>query len=418
MIPDKWKRPKQSPNINRFPPHALHLHFARRNKYQTGPALRSSTVSGPPSTAIAMASPPPSDGQLESKPTMEDARSLLPYAAADSSLRALAGQAEGFGRHAIGGLHGDVYHVTTLNDDGPGSLRDGCRRREPLWIVFDVSGTIRLAAGVRVSSHKTIDGRGRRVTLSGGGLLLRGCEHVIVCGVAVEGGRGHDADAVQIKPRSRHVWVDRCTLRDFADGLVDVTGGSTDVTVSRCHLAAHDKAVLIGGSSAAVEDRRIRVTVHHCFFDGTRQRHPRVRFGRVHLYNNYTRGWGIYAVCASVESQIISQCNIYEAAEKKRTFMYMEEQAADKDRSSSGRIRSEGDLFLNDAQECPANGSQDADDEPWDFNIQDSYQSCSVQPASMELKLLLQCCTGWQPIPLPPDVPSTEEPVNSVDTTA
>jgi pectate lyase len=23
----------------------------------------------------------------------------------------------------------------------------------------------------------------------------------------------------------------------------------------------------------------------------------------VHLYNNYTRDWGIYAVCASVESQ-------------------------------------------------------------------------------------------------------------------
>ena len=87
---------------------------------------------------------------------------------------------------------------------------------------------------------------------------------------------------MQIKPRSRHVWVDRCTLRDFADGLVDVTNGSTDVTVSRCHLAAHDKAVLVGASSAHVEDRRIRVTIHHCFFVGTRQRHPRVRFGRVH----------------------------------------------------------------------------------------------------------------------------------------
>ena len=46
---------------------------------------------------------------------MEDTKSLLPYRTADSSLRALAGQAEGFGRHAIGGLHGDVYHVTTLD---------------------------------------------------------------------------------------------------------------------------------------------------------------------------------------------------------------------------------------------------------------------------------------------------------------
>ncbi|KAL6616339.1 hypothetical protein ACP70R_038609 [Stipagrostis hirtigluma subsp. patula] len=361
---------------------------------------------------------PPFDERLKSNPTFEDAKSFLPYATVDSSLRALAGQAEGFGRHAIGGLHGDVYHVTTLEDDGPGSLRDGCRRREPLWIVFDVSGTIRLAAGVRVSSYKTIDGRGRRVTLSGKGLLLRECEHVIVCALEIEGGRGHDADAVQIKPRSRHVWVDRCTLRDFADGLVDVTGGSTDVTVSRCHLASHDKAVLVGASSGHVGDRCIRVTIHHCFFDGTRQRHPRVRFGRVHLYNNYTRDWGIYAVCASVESQIISQCNIYEAGEKKKTFRYMEEQAADKDQSASGLIRSEGDLFLNGAEDCVANDSENAGDELWDFKIKDCYESCSVQPASMALKTLLQCCTGWEPVPRPPDVSSTGEVVNSADLTA
>lgn len=38
----------------------------------------------------------------------------LPYADIDCTLRALAGQAEGFGRCAIGGLHGPIYHVTTL----------------------------------------------------------------------------------------------------------------------------------------------------------------------------------------------------------------------------------------------------------------------------------------------------------------
>ena len=41
----------------------------------------------------------------------------LPYALVDSSLRALAGQAEGFGRAAIGGLHGSVYCVTNLEGD-------------------------------------------------------------------------------------------------------------------------------------------------------------------------------------------------------------------------------------------------------------------------------------------------------------
>lgn len=40
---------------------------------------------------------------------------LLPYSHVDCSLRALAGQAEGFGRFAIGGLHGQIYHVTSLS---------------------------------------------------------------------------------------------------------------------------------------------------------------------------------------------------------------------------------------------------------------------------------------------------------------
>lgn len=63
--------------------------------------------------------------------------------------------------------------------------------------------------------------------------------------------------------------------------------------------------MLIGADPSHTGDRCIRVTIHHCFFDGTVQRHPRVRFAKVHLYNNYTRNWGIYAVGAGVESQVI-----------------------------------------------------------------------------------------------------------------
>ena len=81
---------------------------------------------------------------------------------------------------------------------------------------------------------------------------------------------------------------------------------SAVVVFWRCYFHNHDKTMLIGADPSHVGDRCIRVTIHHCFFDGTRQRHPRVRFGKVHLYNNYTRNWGIYAVCASVESQVAS----------------------------------------------------------------------------------------------------------------
>ena len=39
----------------------------------------------------------------------------LPYANVDCNLRALSGQAEGFGRFATGGVNGSLYHVTTLS---------------------------------------------------------------------------------------------------------------------------------------------------------------------------------------------------------------------------------------------------------------------------------------------------------------
>ncbi|KAL6896700.1 hypothetical protein ACP4OV_007272 [Aristida adscensionis] len=327
----------------------------------------------------------------------------LPYPDADCTLRALAAAAEGFGRHAIGGLHGALYHVTSLQDDGPGSLREACRAAEPLWVVFEVSGTIHLRSYLRVASHKTIDGRGRRVVLAGKGLQLRDAHHVIVCNLLFEGGRGHDVDAIQIKPGSSHIWVDRCTLADYDDGLIDVTRQSTDVTVSRCRFARHDKAMLVGADPAHVADRCIRLTVHHCVFDGTRQRHPRLRFGKAHLYNNYTAGWGIYAVGAGVEAQIVSQCNIYEAGDgKARTvFRYMPEKAADRDEAAAGWIRSEGDAFLNGALPCLVDGPGVESV----FRPQEYYERWTMEPASPELKELLKLCAGWQPVPRPTDRP-------------
>ncbi|CAM0907414.1 unnamed protein product [Alopecurus aequalis] len=331
--------------------------------------------------------------------TQRPSQPRLPYADVDRTLRALAAAAEGFGRHAIGGLHGALYHVTSLQDDGPGTLREACRAKEPLWIVFEVSGTIHLDTYLRVASHKTIDGRGQRVRLTGKGLQLKDCHHVIVCNLQFEAGRGHDVDGIQIKPNSQHIWIDRCSLADYDDGLIDITRQSTDITVSRCHFAKHDKTMLIGADPTHVGDRCIRVTIHHCFFDGTRQRHPRLRFGKVHLYNNYTRNWGIYAVCASVEAQIVSQCNIYEGGQKKTVFKYMPEKAADREETAAGWIRSESDAFLHGALPCLVDGPAAESV----FRPEDYYDKWTMEVPSPALKEVIQLCAGWQPVPRPPD---------------
>ncbi|XP_071698567.1 uncharacterized protein [Rutidosis leptorrhynchoides] len=363
---------------------------------------------------------PPSQSQIPVKmaAAAAAAAAAVPYANVDSTLRSLAGQAEGFGRFAIGGLHGEIYHVTTLSDDGPGSLRAGCRMKEPLWIVFEVSGTIELSSYLNVSSHKTIDGRGQRIKLTRKGIRLYECEQVIICNLELEGGRGHDVDGIQIKPNSKHIWIDRCSLKDFDDGLIDITCQSTNITVSRCHFSNHDKTMLIGADPSHHGDRCMCVTIHHCFFDGTIQRHPRVRFAKVHLYNNYTRNWGIYAVCASVESQIFSQCNIYEAGKMKVAFKYLTEKAGDKEEASTGCIISQGDFFIPGTQP----GLLEHATSSSSFHPTQYYQTWTVEPATNELQQILQHCTGWQPIPRPPgsEIPvkmAAKVPYSNVDST-
>lgn len=54
--------------------------------------------------------PPP----YTSAPPFDHHMTVGPYCHVDSSLRSLAGKAEGFGRAAVGGLNGPICHVTSL----------------------------------------------------------------------------------------------------------------------------------------------------------------------------------------------------------------------------------------------------------------------------------------------------------------
>jgi pectate lyase len=75
------------------------------------------------------------------------------------------------------------------------------------------------------------------------------------------------------------------------DGHVDVTLLATKVTISNNHFQSHDKGNLLGGSDVAnlvpgYGPGVIDVTFHGNYYQNMIQRMPRVRFGRVHAYNN------------------------------------------------------------------------------------------------------------------------------------
>jgi pectate lyase len=210
---------------------------------------------------------------------------------------------------------------------------------------------------IRVPANTTIYGIGERPTLRGAWLDIRPSStsgnqpmNVIIRNVHFEdsgvdcfpqwsptdGSQGNwnaAYDAISVR-NSTHVWIDHNRFEDVQtadetlpvlfgrlyqvhDGHLDITNESDYVTVTYNQFLHHDKTMLIGSSDSAVADRgKLRVTLHHNHFGNVGQRVPRVRFGQVHVYNNYFfvgpdsrygYSWGV-----GVESQIYAENNFFE----------------------------------------------------------------------------------------------------------
>ena len=203
-----------------------------------------------------------------------------------------------------------------------------------------------------VGSNVTIVGVGNDAGITGAALTVRGSDNVIIRNLHLsdaydcftswdpsdnngDGAWNAQYDNLWLA-ESTHVWVDHNTFDDGADppeslphvygakfevhdGLLDITNSADLVTVSWNQLRNHDKTDLVGSSDSRTADRgKLRVTFHHNLFENLGQRTPRVRYGDVHLYNNYyvepdATGY-VYSWGVGVEAEIVAQNNYFQLA--------------------------------------------------------------------------------------------------------
>ena len=232
--------------------------------------------------------------------------------------------AEGFGRYTTGGRGGEVYHVTTLDDnETKGTLRHALMQEGKRTIVFDVAGTIFLKKPLRiVNGDLTIAGQ----TAPGGGICIAGnqfslnADNTIMRYVRVRVGneQGGGPDGIGGTDFHRMI-IDHCSVSWSVDECCSVYGGE-DFTVQWCIFSeplrfgghqkggSHGDGAIFGGA---------RASYHHNLLAHGESRMPRLgpRPGtqtreHVDVRNNVIYNWA-GAGCYGFEGMAVNMVNNY-----------------------------------------------------------------------------------------------------------
>ncbi len=204
---------------------------------------------------------------------------------------------------------------------------------------------------VRVSSGTTIIGLDENSGLRGADLVLNGVSNIAIRNLILEDaidpfphhekndGFNAENDCISIIDGTK-IWVDHCTLRDriivgteeqpkvhlmdgavekyqIYDGLLDIKGSSSNITVSFCRVENHDKTMLWGSGDTEKFSGTRYYSLHHNYFVNCTQRLPLVRLSSVHIYNNYfdhtpdSRLRSNQAIQTRAGSKIISEGNYF-----------------------------------------------------------------------------------------------------------
>lgn len=223
--------------------------------------------------------------------------------------------AEGFGAVTSGGRGGAVYHVTNLDDSGPGSLRHGIGTATgPTTIVFDIGGTIELDTALSINrSGLTIAGQTAPggIAVIGHETRIEGASDVILRYVSLRAGdrnMGPGAgDCLRIVNADRII-VDHVSTAWGLDETFSVTR-SNDVTVQHSIIAEtlnpanHAFGSLVRGNIDAANPGGY--TFHHNLWIHNDRRNPALGSYQeedkdadleVELVNNVIVDWGTRSI--------------------------------------------------------------------------------------------------------------------------
>jgi len=169
-------------------------------------------------------------------------------------------------------------------------------------VIIYVNGTITLANTspenvLYVKEVSNISIIGQNADLNGIGFKVKDSSNIIFQNLKIHHTENSEnGDGIEIDG-SNNVWVDHCEFynispsiepdKDRFDGLVDVKNASEYVEISWNYFHDHWKGSLVGHSDSQTGDTAIKVSYHHNYFKNINSRGPLVRFGKVHMFNNY-----------------------------------------------------------------------------------------------------------------------------------
>jgi pectate lyase len=200
--------------------------------------------------------------------------------------------AQGFGRLAVGARGLDVYHVTNLNDAGPGSLRDAISQ-PGRTVVFEVGGVIRLASRLVFRNNQTIAGQtapGGGITIYGDGTSFSAASNTIVRYVRFRMGRAGEPEKDTVTMANGHdvIW-DHCSLSWGRDGTFDLNQESGEQLYN---LTLQDSIVAQGlqtHSTGGLVNTTGTSIIRSLYIDNN-SRNPKAR-GTLQFVNNVVYDW-------------------------------------------------------------------------------------------------------------------------------